>query len=67
MKAFITSLQQQKHNHRTSLLQCNTFKLSTCLPVWASLVFGSLHTIATFTKGKSVTKEHDKACKQDIN
>ena len=36
MKAFITSLQQPKHNQRTSLLQCNTFKLSTCLPVCAS-------------------------------
>ena len=33
MKAFTTSLQQQKHNQTTSLLQCNIFKLSTCLPV----------------------------------
>ena len=31
MKPFITSLQQQKHNERTSLLQCNAFKLSTHL------------------------------------
>ena len=36
MKAFITSLQQQKLNQRTSLLQCNTFKVSTCLPACAS-------------------------------
>ena len=35
VKAFITSI-QQKHNLRTSLLQCNTFKLSTRLPVRAS-------------------------------
>ena len=34
MKASITSLQQQKHN-QMSLLQCNTFKLSTSLPVCA--------------------------------
>ena len=36
MKAFIyytTSLQQQKHNQSMSLLQCNIFKLSTCLLV----------------------------------
>ena len=36
MKPFITSLQQQKNNQRTSLLQCNTFRLSTCLRVCAS-------------------------------
>ena len=35
MKAFITSLQQQKHNQMTSLLQCNTLKLSTSLPMCA--------------------------------
>ena len=35
MKAFTTSLQQQKHNQITRLLQCNTFKLSTSLPVCA--------------------------------
>ena len=36
IKAFITSLQQQKRNQRTNLLQCNTFKLSTSLPVCTS-------------------------------
>ena len=36
MKAFITSLQQQKNNLRTSLLHCSTFMLSTCLSVCAS-------------------------------
>ena len=49
MKAFITSLLQQKHNQGTSLLQCNTFKLSTSLPA-CELVFESLHAIDTFTK-----------------
>ena len=28
---------------------------------------GTLHVIDTFTKRKSVTKQRDKACKQDIN
>ena len=63
------SLQQQKHNQRTNLLQCNTLKLSTiyifgCV---CELVFESLYAIDTFTKRKSVTKQRDKACKQDIN
>ena len=31
------------------------------------LAFKSLHAIDAFTKKKSVTKQHDKACKQDIN
>ena len=31
------------------------------------LVFESLHAIDTFTKRKSVIKQRDKACKQDIN
>ena len=31
------------------------------------LVFESLHAIDTFTKRKSVNKQHDKACKQDNN
>ena len=31
------------------------------------LVFESLHAIDTFTKRKSVNKQRDKACKQDIN
>ena len=30
-------------------------------------VFESLHAIDTFTKRKSVNKQLDKACKQDIN
>ena len=30
-------------------------------------VFESLHAIDTFTKRKSVNKQRDKACKQDIN
>ena len=30
-------------------------------------VFESLHAIDTFTKKKSVNKQRDKACKQDIN
>ena len=51
IKAFTTSLQQQVHNQRTSLLQCHTFKLSTCLQVW-ELVFESLHAIDVFTKRK---------------
>ena len=28
---------------------------------------GTLHVIDTFTKRKSVTKQRDEACKQDIN
>ena len=77
MKAFITSLQQQKHNERTSLLQCNqimsarvcimrkrTHSINVCV---CELVFESLHAIDTFTKRKSVNKQCDKACKQDIN
>ena len=35
MKAFITSLQERNYNQITRLLQCNTFKLSTSLPVCA--------------------------------
>ena len=66
LKAFITSLQQQKLNQRTSLLQCNTFKISTFACVF-ELVFKSLHAIDTLKKKKSVTKQRDKACKQDIN
>ena len=31
------------------------------------LVFELLHAIDTFTKRKSVNKQRDKACKQDIN
>ena len=31
------------------------------------LVFESLHAIDTSTKRKSVNKQRDKACKQDIN
>ena len=31
------------------------------------LVFESLHATDTFPKRKSVNKQHDKACKQDIN
>ena len=35
--------------------------------VWVcELVFESLHAIDTFTKTKSVNKQYDKACKQDI-
>ena len=77
MKAFITSLQQQKHNQRTSLLQryqimsarvCimkkRTHSINVCL---CELVFELLHAIDTFTKRKSVNKQRDKACKQDIN
>ena len=77
MKAFITSLQQQKHNQRTSLLQCNqimsarvcimrkrTHSINVCV---CELVFESLHAIDTFTKRKSVNKQRDKARKQDIN
>ena len=74
MKAFITSLQQQKHNQR---LQCNqimsvrvciirkrTQSINVCV---CKLVFESLHAIDTFTKRKSVNKQRDKACKLDIN
>ena len=77
MKAFITSLQQQKHNQRTSLLQCNQImsarvcimrkrmhSITVCV---CELVFESLHAIDTFTKRKSVFKPRDKACQQDIN
>ena len=77
MKAFITSLQQQKHNQRTSLLQCNqimsarvcimrkrTHSINVCV---CELVFESLHAIDTFTKRKSVNKQLDKACKPNIN
>ena len=31
------------------------------------LVFESLHTIDAFRKRKSVTKQRDEACKQNIN
>ena len=76
MKAFITSL-QQKHKQKTSLLQCNQI-MSACVCImrkWThvinvcvcKLVFESLHAIDTFTKRKSVNKQCDKACKQDIN
>ena len=77
MKAFITSLQQQKLNQRMSLLQCNqimsarvciirkrTHSINVCV---CELVFELLHAIDTFTKRKSVNKQRDKACKQDIN
>ena len=77
MNAFITSLQQQKHNQRTSLLQCNqimsarvcimrkrTHSINVCV---CELVFESLRANNTFTKRKSVNKQRDKACKQDIN
>ena len=76
-KAFITSLQQPKHNQRTCLLQCNqimsarvcimrkrTHSINVCV---CELVFESLHAIDTFTKRKSVNKQRDKACKQNIN
>ena len=77
IKTFTASLQQQKHNQRTSLLQCNqimsarvcimrkrTHLINVCV---CELVFESLHAIDTFTKRKSVNKQCDKACKQDIN
>ena len=77
MNAFITSLQQQKHNQGTSLLQCNqimsarvcimrkqTHSINVCV---CELVFESLRANNTFTKRKSVNKQRDKACKQDIN
>ena len=77
MKAFVTSLQQQKHNQRTSLLQCNQIMsahvcimrkrmhlINVCV---CKLVFESLHAIDTSTKRKSVNKQRDKACNQDIN
>ena len=77
MKAFIRSLQQQKHNQRTSLLQSNqimsarvcimrkrTHSINVCV---CELVFKSLHAIDTFTKRKSVNKQRNQACKQDIN
>ena len=77
MKAFITSLQQQKHNQKTSSLQCNqimsarvctmrkrTHSINVCV---CELVFESLHAIDIFTKRISVNKQRDKACKQDIN
>ena len=77
MKAFITCLQQQKHNQKTSLLQCNqimsarvcmmrkqTHSINVCV---CELVFESLHAIDTFTKRKTVNKQHVKACQQDIN
>ena len=73
MKAFITSLQQQKYNQRTSSLQCNqimsarvcimrkqTHSINVCV---CELVFESLHAIDTFTKRNSVNKQRDKACK----
>ena len=76
MKAFITSLQQQEHNQR-SLLQRNqimsarlcitrkwTHLINVCV---CELVFESLLAIDTFTKRKSVNKQRDKACQQDIN
>ena len=77
MKAFIRSLQQQKHNQRTSVLQCyqilsagvcimrkQTHSINVCV---CKLVFESLPTIHTFTKRRSVNKQCDKACKLDIN
>ena len=51
MKAFITSLQQQKPNQITSLLQCNTFKLSTSF-LCVQFSFESLHAISVPFKGK---------------
>ena len=66
MKAFITSLQQQKHNQRTSLLQHNQImsarvcimrKRTHSINVYVcELIFESLHAIDTFTKRKSVNK-----------
>ena len=38
--------------------------ISVCV---CKLVFESLHAIDTFTKRKSVNKQCDKACQQDIN
>ena len=77
MKAFITSWQQQKHNQKTSLSQCNqimsarvcimrkrTHSINVCV---CELVFELLHAIDTFTKRKFVNKQRHKACKQDIN
>ena len=77
MKAFITSLQQQKHNEKTSLLQCNQImsahvcimrKRTHSINVRVcELVFESLHAIDTFTNRKFVNKQRVKACQQDIN
>ena len=70
----------QVYNNKSTeneLLQCNQImsahvcimrKLTYLINICAcELVFESLHPIDTFTKRKSVNKQHDKACKQDIN
>ena len=41
-----------------------THSINVCV---CELVFESLHAIDTFTKRKSVNKQRDKACKQDVN
>ena len=47
---------------------CTMSKQTHLIDVWVcELVFESLFAIDTFTKRKSVNKQRDKACKQDIN
>ena len=41
-----------------------THSINVCV---CELVFESLHANGTFTKRKSVNKQRDKACKQNIN
>ena len=46
------------------IMRKRTHLINVCV---CELVFKSLHAIDTFTKRKSVNKQRDKACKQDIN
>ena len=48
---------------RVCIMRKRTHSINVCV---CELVFESLHAIDTFTKRKSVNKQRDKACKQDI-
>ena len=49
---------------RVCIMRKRTHSINVCV---YELVFELLHAIDTFTKRKSVNKQRDKACKQDIN
>ena len=67
MKAFFTSLQQQQAQSENEFIAVQYIWAFYTFACVRELVFESLHAIDTFTKRKSVTKQRDKACKQDIN
>ena len=49
---------------RVCIMRKRTNSINVCV---CELVFEFLHAVDTFTKRKYVNKQHDKACKQDID